>query len=219
MLFLATLFVAGCRQLWRHSIPARWILVLSVVLPVAIALHLLQRKFIYLPWYGVPSLTGIILILAAGFIALFGKSRWVWKVCAPACAAVMITALWPQHWAMRTVPHGCNREAALLTRHILNPEHPEFGKDAITAYLAAFYKTYDVQAQRLEKLEDLEKLMTQSRAEQRPLFVNLAREGLVYGPGQEILKALRDPQQFETLPPLYGTDPEATHWIFKYLGK
>ena len=68
----------------------------------------------------------------------------------------------------------------------------------------------------METVDELQELMAQSDTEKRPLFVNLAREGLVEGTGLDILKMLRNPEIFETLPPLYGTDPKATRWAFKY---
>ena len=213
---LLLLFLAGLRTLWRHSLPSRWMAILVIMIPVGLTLHVILKKFIFLTWYGVPALPGVVLTMGVGLASLVEKWRWGWLVGAPACLAAFALAVSPQHWALRTAPGGQNREAALLTRKILNPEYPGYGEESITAYVSAFYKGYDNLAKRLDTVEDLQKLMTQSDTENRPLFVNLAREGLVTGTGLDILKMLRDPEIFDTLPPLHGTDPEATRWVFKY---
>ena len=215
---LLVLFVSGLRTMWRHSLTSRWIAIMVVMTPVVITLHLTLQHFIFLTWYGVPALPGVMLTMGVGLASLVAKcpSRWRWTLAAPACLGIYAVAVYPQHWALRSAPGGQNREAALLTRQILNPEYPGYGEESITAYASAFYKGYDNLAVRLTSVEDLQKLMSQSDTEKRPLFVNLAREGLVIGPGLEILKMLRDPEIFDTLPPLHGTDPEATRWVFKY---
>ncbi len=213
---LLVLFLAGLRALWRHSLPSRWMAVLVVLIPVGITLHLILKKFIFLTWYGVPALPGVILTMGVGLASLVEKWRWGWWLGAPACLAAYALAVSPQHWALRSKPGGQNREAALITRKILNPEYPGYGDDSITAFVSAFYKGYDNLAIRLETVDELQSLMSRSDQEKRPLFVNLAREGLVDGTGLEILKMLRNPEIFDTLPPLYGTDPEATRWLFKY---
>ena len=215
---LLGLFAAGWWRMWSHSMPARWMAVLVVLIPVAITLHLVKQQFIFLTWYSVPAVPGVMLLMAVGFVALFERWRWCWTVAAPVCLGIIGVAVWPLHWLDRTVPHGRNKEAALLTRSILNPTYPGYHDEAITASLSMYYKGYDCLPVRLEKIGDLDTLIAQTEQEKRELYVSMTREVLVQGDGEVILAKLGDPAIFEALPPLYGTDPEATMRVFRYKG-
>lgn len=215
---LLTLFAAGWWRLWRQSWTTRWMALVVVLIPIAITLHLMKQHFVFLTWYAVPSVPCVLVTMGVGFVSLFENRRWKWTVAAPAIAAVIAFVVGPQHLTQRKVAHGQNKEAALLTRKILNPEYPGYHDEVVTGAVAAFYKSYDCAATRLNSVTDLDALIQKAKTKNLPLFISMSRENLVQGEGFQVLHRLYDPAEFDALPPLYGTEPEATMKVFRYKG-
>lgn len=217
LLLLTVLMIIGFIRLWRTSTPVRWMACLFVIIPSFIIIHLYFRKSIFLPWYWVPAMPGSLILLTAGIISITQRlAASAGKIVIPAVLAIYAVGLLPQHFNLRAAPLQQNREAALLTRKVINPTHPEFGKDAITAYVAMFYKGYDSEAKPVGTQEEIQQLIAQAKQEKRPLYVNLSRPNVLSPDERKILEVLDDPNIFEKLPPLYGTDLESTRWVYRY---
>lgn len=216
LVVLIGLITLGFCRLWRASLAARWMACLFVIIPSFIILHLFFKKSIFLPWYWVPAMPGILILLAAGVQSLAQRFALGYQLLLPASIVAYAVALFPQHRNLHAAPLQQNREAALLTRKVINPTHPDFGKESITASLAMFYKGYDSECVFLDSPATLQKLMTQATQEKRPLYVNLSRANVLDDNGRAILAMLDDAGLFKKSPPLYGTDLESTRWVYEY---
>jgi hypothetical protein len=215
-LLLMVCFCIGMRKLWAGGYTQRCIALFVLSVPLVVTLHLLASHFVFLPWYGVPALPGIVLTAALGFCTLLDRHplgmRWV----APALLVLLAVCWAPQHLALKAVPGGCNRESAQITRKILNPQHPEYGKESLTTFIGALYKGYDNLALQIDSQADLEKYMQLAQAEKRPLYVNLGRQNILLPEQIKVRHFLENSGQFIMHGPLYGWEPEATRWVFEW---
>jgi hypothetical protein len=217
LVLLSSLMILGFFRLWRTSLAVRWMACLFIVIPTFIIIHLYLKQSIFLPWYYVPAMPGSLILLSAGLLSLTQRFASAWKFILPAALAIYAIGMFPQHRNLHAAPLQQNREAALLTRNVLNPTHPDFGKESITASLAMFYKGYDSDCHYLDSPATLQKLIDRATQEKLPLYVNLSRANVLDENGRNILTMLYDPKLFKKFPPLYGTDLESTRWVYEFI--
>ncbi len=210
LMLWAALLVAGVVRLARQAGPARWLAGLFVVLPLLLIVHLCLRRSVFLPWYWIPALPGAVLLIAAGTQWLV--ERWQWS--ALGIIALYAATMLPQHFHLRAAPLQQNREAALLTRYVINPTHPDYGKDAMTAYVGKFFRGYDCEITEIKTAPDLTAAMAQAASAGLPFSVNASRLNLLGTEGPALRAILDDPAQFTKLPTLYGTEWESTRWVY-----
>lgn len=219
LIILILLWLLGIVAVWRQGGARRWMGILWVLLPVSIFLQLYLKQNIFLPWYWVPALPGSVLLMAFGVQAAAQRAGRAGILLVTGLPAVVAAGLLPQHSHLRAAPLQRNREAALLTRRVINPTHPDYGGDALTAYVGRFYQGYDSSAEQLENLIQLRNLMQLAQSKNLPLFVNLCRPQRTEPTIQDILNLLDNPARFRKSPPLYGTDFESTRWVYEFIQK
>lgn len=214
---LSMLLVAGAVHLWRTSRRNAWMVGVIVLVPAFILTHLRVNHSIFLLWYWVPAMPGMIILVAAGIRLVAGKIRAGEKWLTPVTLALFALGTVPQQLLLREAPLQRNREAAQLTRKTLNPTLPGYGNESITAYISLFYQGYDSDAVPVGTVEELEKLMRQSQQERRPLFVNVSRPNLPDQAGKAALATLEDPKRWKKHPSFFGTEWESTRWVYEFL--
>jgi len=223
-------FLTGCLALIRTRKARPWAIALLLAGPMAVLHGVAAGHYLY-PWYLVPCLTGIAISLAIGMHCLVENfastiasgltvppKSWI----SVAAGVALLTALWQpaglRNQLLRTYPIEPLKESSEIYRRYANPEHPDFGKEALSAHIHMYTEAYDPAGVRVKNEFGLLDLMSQSDATGLPLFVDTAIPDLGAEVMPDVFGLLRDREKFEQIGPLWGLYKASSRWVFRYRG-
>lgn len=174
--------------------------------PLLVIGHLVLSNTKPYHWYLIPFLPALLILWAAGLNHLWQQRRTAALVLS-AFLILSVHALgWQQVRLLVAHPIEANRESVALTRTVTNPRHPDYGKEALTAYCVMTAGSYDPASIRFKTADELKLIIERARRENRPLFVNYGFRELYKGELPDILAMFDDRTLFEpvaTLPGLF----------------
>ena len=203
----------GLVVFWRHSRETRWLLA-AMLLPLAtLFAQAAASGNLLMPWYACPLLPAAAMLLS-GMAETACRIRWT----APAAALLAVGVVASGH-RMRTLLRQNemepNRAATALTRTVVNPRHPDYGKGVITAQFSCRRPGYDPGCREIDSAAGLDRLQQEAQATGSALYVNIGDAGAARQRWPELMAKLNDPSQF--LPPaiLPGMDHAQTRVVWK----
>ncbi len=104
-----------------------------------------------------------------------------------------------------------------LTRPILNPRHPGYGTDTLTASPGMATEAYDPAVIRLTSPEHLRSLIDRARAEKKPLFINFGYRALLQPAHTSLFALIDDPSLFEPVKTFPGQFVSTTREVHRLL--
>lgn len=213
---LGVVFLAGLVALWRRGGRAR-LLYLPVLLPIPLLLlvSILKHNIIH-PFYFVPGLPMLALVMGCGVdllsrhLASQGLGRAVTFVLVGAFGAFT----WRQNSILRHYPIEPMRESVEVMR---KERHPELGnlKSVLTAHVNFLPKVYDPAGVQITDRPGLERLISRSRAENLPLFVNLSDLRFARMRHPDVVALLEDDSLFDARADFPGTDRQPSRVVYR----
>ena len=215
MWFAAGAMAAGWGLIvfWRHSQETRWLLA-AMLLPLAtLWAQAVVSGNLLMPWYACPLLPATAMLLS-GMAETASRVRWT----APLAAILALTVLVSGH-RMRTLLRENemepNRAATALTRTVVNPRHPDYGKGVITAQFSCRRPGYDPGLRDIGSAADLEALQREAAMKGYDLYVNIGDAGAAAQRWPDLMSKLDDRTQFHTPAVLPGMDHAQTRVVWK----
>lgn len=205
--------VWGLVVFWRHSRETRWFLA-AMLLPLGtLFAQATVTGNLLIPWYACPLLPAAVMLMA-GIAETACRVRWT----APAAILPAVTVLVSGHrmrGLLRQNEMEPNRAATILTRTIVNPLHPDYGKGTITAQFSCRRPGYDPGCREIESAADLEVLQREAAAEGWDLYVNIGDAGVAVQRWPDIMAILAALGQFHPPSILPGMDHAQTRVVWK----
>jgi hypothetical protein len=198
--YLVSLIDAG-RLVWAEK-AQRWFLGVTLGTPLCLFAHMISSGMRPYPWYLIILLPSLLWLLLRGRLA----TQLALVLCIIICTGV------PTHIYS---PLEANRESVQLTRKVLNPLHPDFGKDSITAGCTMFTEAYDPTLVRFSTVDELRALMQQARQSGRALYVNFSSRAFCEASFPELFQILNDPALFQVVQVLPGQFAAGTREVLK----
>jgi hypothetical protein len=193
---LVVLAMRTLLSLLRREEMRPWLLVFLGA-PAAMALHMASSGMRPYPWYLMLFMPLFAVLLAgprrsiSGFwwLLLMGGMAWISQ---------------PQRQALASHPMEATRESVALTRRIMNPRHPDYQKQSITAGFTMFTEAYDPLLVRFQTAEELKALMQRAKAEGKELYINFSSRAFCRANYPALFQLFDHPQQFERVAELPG---------------
>lgn len=203
---IGLLLVIGSWQLWQNP-DRRPLLLFLLGAPALMLLQLVASHTRPYHWYLIPFLPSLFILLAAAWPSASHRQN---KRSRLIQAAILLAVLgihgisFENNRALANHPIEPCRESVALTRQTINPYHPAFGKDTITASPGMSTEAYDPAVIDFDTPAELHQLIQQARSENRPLFLNFGFRKLLQPAHPEIFAMIDDPTLFEPLALLHG---------------
>lgn len=218
MTLLLTL-LAGCWALLRDR--RRWFLLILILgAPLLMLAHMAAGGNKPYPWYLLPFLPGLVILLAAAANAtsyLRGPSRH--SLMAAVVLLFALITIVPRQLVRFHPVEGC-RESVAAYRTNMNPRNPDHDKEVMGGALTMFTEAYDPAMYRADNLAEFESLLAEADRTGRALYMNLGnvpfhREIPAY---TMVMKILDDPQRFEHVGHYSGLMPFTSRDVYRYRG-
>ena len=206
----------GSWQLWQAP-DRRPLLIFLFVGPALLIAHLIVGLTRPYQWYLIPILPNLFILWAAAWPTLTSRFRL------PQTALILTTIAGVHLLALPTArlltrfPIEACRESAALTRPILNPRHPGYGTDTLTASPGMATEAYDPAVIRLTSPEHLRSLIDRARSEKKPLFINFGYRTLLQPAHTSLFALIDDPSLFEPLKTFPGQFVSTTREVHRLL--
>lgn len=211
----AVLLAAGFRNLFRRDAVCR-VCALTIPIGAAITLAYCQWKgIVFLKWYTLFLLPGVILLLAAGVAALSGSAarRRPWGV----IMVIPLVICWLPPLQFNLTHSRENLRALVETAR--GAEYPASLKNPAHTLFAVTWSespVYDPSAASLRMDGDLEVLIVQARNEHRELFVEHGFRDQARQSSPKVLARLENQDEFELAGVFPGMDEvSTTHWLYR----
>lgn len=206
----------GAWQLWKAS-EQRPLLIFLFAGPLLLIVHLLIGHTRPYQWYLIPVLPNLLILWAAAWPTLKSRLRLPQTALVlTTLAGVHILAL-PTARLLTRFPIEACRETTALTRPILNPRHPGYGKDSITASPGMTTEAYDPAVIRLTSPEHLRSLIDRARSEKKPLFLNFGYRALLEPAQPDLFALINAPTLFEPVKTFPGQFLSTTREVHRLL--
>ncbi len=179
-------------------------------------LYCTAKGVIFLKWYALFLLPGLLLLLAAGLTyGMENRRSWGWRLLLllplGACWAAAIPPILTQS-------REDLRSPVRLARGVDYPASVANPNRTLYAVLWSESPVYDLAATTLSSPQDLDAIIARALAENRPLLVSHGYLNQALADQPSILSRLRDATQFRALPPLPGLDDAATtHFCYQLI--
>ncbi len=171
------------------------------------------KGIVFLKWYSLFLLPGLLLFLAAGLTATLKNRPPLWRT---ALLLPLLVCWIPALRPYLTESRENLRDPVRLARGTGYPASLTNPNRTLYAVLWSESPIYDPSAPPLKTAADLETLITRARTENRPLFISHGHthQALTYNP--DIIALLQDSTRFLPLPPLPGLDDASTtHYVYR----
>ncbi len=215
ILSMALVLLAGVLFLWRRSTVTRCLLPVLLLPSILVTGVGAMKNLLVYHQYLVIGLPGLMLVMAAGVVALAQMSvprsmREGWPaLLASGLACILFgAATHHQRKIMRTFPMEPRRDAALVYHKTLNPRDPRMN-DVVSAAFTPD-RAYDPGSHTVVTGKDVQDIADQALKLERPLYLSYHRND-PEAPG--IVEKL---EQFEWVKTLYGTVEESSISIYRY---
>lgn len=215
---LTVILITGMARMFRRPEARLWASAFLLGAIVAVLHAISGDRFLY-SWYLMPTFPMISVLLSVG---VSGVSSLVQGWRGAGIGVVLVVLIWQpsglRNQLLRAHPVEPLRESVEVYREILNPAHPDYGKEVMSVAVQMFTEAYDPGAFRVRNKAGLLEKMAASDATGVPLYVNTALIGLGVQHLPEIFAVLHDPQRFETIGPVWGLWAPCSRTVFRYLG-
>ncbi|MBW2240698.1 MAG: hypothetical protein JRH01_01830 [Deltaproteobacteria bacterium] len=198
-----------------------WALLLPA--PVTLVFLALRGDRTY-TWYFVNFLPSLVSLVALGASWLAARERGQGSLRAIG-GGILVVGLVAHAWigaparhALRERPYFPLRESVALTRPNPDPRAAE-NKEILTASWESVPHYYDPLMHYVRQPGELEAIMKEADASDRPLFVNLGRKKMAALHSAEDMALVEDPSLFELLETFPGYKPTRTRYVYRYLGR
>lgn len=208
----AALLLAGIVFTARDA-TRRWLLLPVLGAPVLFFAHMLGSGIKPYHWYLLLYYPGCLLLAGVALQGL--KPRSLMPACLLLTAVGFILASDAQRGALLRHPIEPCRESVELTRVIMNPRHPQYGSDSITAGFTMFTEAYDPGLVRFQTLDELRKLMSDAKSSNRQLYINFSSRAFCETHYPELFQLFNDPAHFELVAVLPGQFDAATREVLR----
>jgi hypothetical protein len=213
---LAAVFGAGLVRAWCNGRETRALLVALAAPPALMLGHGLLAGSLLLPWYLVPCLPGVLLLLAAG---LDGTAlRWAarpgshTRIIAVGCLLFLALGA-AQRERLRRHPIEPNREAARLVQPVLNPYHTDYQRSVLTGGFLMQISAYDPGVREFKDAAGLRQLIDEAHQSGRDFAVTYALPELGRRNFPDVMALLDDPAVFQRVATLHGLEPFCTRIV------
>jgi hypothetical protein len=212
------LFAAGLLG-WKRRGPRGFLAVLLLPLPLLFA-HASLRGSLIMHWYPMPSLVAFTMLAAAGAHQIACLLPAITRPFTTlALTTVSCLAAQPAAQMLRIHEVEPNLAATRLTRSILNPSHPDCGKDAITGALVQPRRAYDPHIASAKSPDDLRRLMQQATLRNVPFFIHLGDVKRARAQLPDAMRIVENPSLFRPVATLHGLDHAQTRHVWQWTGK
>ena len=193
----------------------------AFLLPAVLAFINAKLTGTYLfEWYVIFILPGVCALVAVGMADSLptGKS---WRIGVIAMSCAMLAGYWywtqPQRALMMAEPLQPYRDAVLLTRPSLDPNHPG-QRDIITACFHAKPLVYDPRIQMIRSVDEMQALVREADASGKQLYFNIAYPETAKLSEPHLYAYLLKSGLFEHVRELQGMYPELDLDVYRYKG-
>ncbi len=212
---LSALLVAGLACLIQQP-TRRWLLLPVLGAPLFFLAHMLLAGIKPYHWYLLTYYPGCILLWGiAAEKCRHLRPPVFWRGLLIVAAAAFILTTHTQRHALLEHPIEPCRESVELTRSVLNPRHPAYGTDSITAGFTMFTEAYDPGLVRFQSVEELQSLMAEARSSQRQLFINFSSRAFCEANYPELFTLFNNPSLFELVAVLPGQFDAGTREVLR----
>ncbi len=185
--------------------------------PLLLLAHLIVGGTRPYQWYLIPMLPNLFLLWAAAWNSPAASSQrrpWLAAPVLAALAGVHLLALPTARFLTRFPIEAC-RDSVALTRSITNPCHPGYGREALTASPGMSTEAYDPAVIRFSTAAELQALIHQARAAEKPLFLNFGFRRLLQDAHPEIFTLIDNPALFESVQTFHGQFLSTTREVWR----
>lgn len=212
---MALALIAGIVFLWRHGQVTRCLLPALLAPSLLVTLVGIAKKFLVYHQYLVIGLPGLIMVMAAGVVALAQicvprKVRTDWPallLCAVACI-LFGAATHHQRRIMRAIPLEPRRDAALVYHKTLNPRDRAID-DVVSAAFTPD-RAYDPGSYRVTDAGDIQNFIEMAGHMKRPLYLSYQLND------PDAASIVEKSGQFEHVKTFYGTVEESAISVFRH---
>jgi hypothetical protein len=227
---LAHTLVAGCMALWKEK-TQRWLLLPVLGGPGLFLLHMFASGFRPYHWYLILYLPGLLVLLFAALApCMEALTKFLFKpqereptlplralaagFLAMAIGLAALTAS-PMRKTLQRHPLEPSRESVALMRKVFRPEHPDYGKESVTAGFTMFTEAYDPGMIRFQTLTELQQIIHSTHASGRDLFINFSSRPFCKANYPELFVWFDDPGKFQHIATLPGSFDAGTREVIK----
>jgi len=211
----AVLLLTGALRAARQS-QCRWLILPVLGAPVVFIAHMLLAGIKPYHWYLLLYYPGCLLLAGMALQRMQeAKPRVLVRAMMLLTAAGFISTTAEKRTALLEHPIEPCRESVALTRSIMNPRHPAYGTDSITAGFTMFTEAYDPGLVRFQTVEELQGLMTEARSSHRQLFINFSSRAFCETHYPDLFKLFNNPVLFEQVAVLPGQFDAGTREVLR----
>lgn len=222
VVLLAVCFVVGVAALAFRGRPHRGWLLLPLLAPIPLMfLDAWRSHHLLYPWYSVGYLPMLLIVVGAGFGAIFEKSRGRLSCVLSAVAGIASVSLFaaatqPQRKIIRHHPVEPLADTVRLTRgEVVNPFHPRID-DTLTLGFVHATRLYDPAMTHAETDAQFIEAIREAERRHRPLWVNAANLGIAAGGFPLATALIADREVFEEPVVIHGLQDPCTRSVFRY---